>query len=223
MKREGCFRELNSILISFVLIAGFISQISLVGSFSGGDGSLADPYVITNCTQLNETRDDLTANYSLGNNINMSDAGCEDFQSDEGFEPIGNETNPFEGNFNGTGKIISNLFINRPSLDYVGLFGYCEQASIYDVGLENVNITGDDNVGGLVGSLNYSTIDNFYAVGNVNGKDHVGGLVGYVTNNSNIANSNATGNVTATGDGVGGLVGYVYEVYILIILMQLEM
>lgn len=38
--------------------------------------------------------------------------------------PIGSNTKPFTGQFDGNGFIIKNLTINRPSTDYQGLFGY---------------------------------------------------------------------------------------------------
>jgi len=79
------------------------------------------------------------------------------------------------------------------------------------------NVTGLNNVGGLVGKntshmrdedSDYypATVVKSYATGTVNGNNNVGGLVG---NNfdGHIENTYATGNVVATGNKVGGLVG----------------
>ena len=43
--------------------------------------------------------------------------------SGTGFNPIGNGTNYFSGVFDGNGKVIKNIYINRPDENHVGLFG----------------------------------------------------------------------------------------------------
>ena len=70
------------------------------------------------------------------------------------------------------------------------------------------SVTGDSNVGGLVGKNDYGTISASHAFGNVNGGTNVGGLVGYLYGGS-IGDSHAIGDVSGT-DYVGGLVGYNY-------------
>ena len=51
---------------------------------------------------------------------------------------------PFTGTFNGNSYTISNLYIDIPSTNDVGLFGYTSGATIENVGLINVNITGEN-------------------------------------------------------------------------------
>jgi len=149
------------------------------------------------------------ASYTLSQNINAAGTSSGgDVWGSAGFVPVGNSATPFPGSFDGLGHTISNLTINRPTSDYVGLFGYADVASvIQNVGLINASVTGRDYVGGLVGD-NDGTIINSYATGNVTGDNGVGGLVGY-NSQGTISNSYATGNVTGTGYDVGGLVGYV--------------
>ena len=54
--------------------------------------------------------------------------------------PIGTWSNKFTGTFDGQGYKITHLYINRPSTNYVGLFGYAGSGSeIKDVGLEEVD------------------------------------------------------------------------------------
>jgi hypothetical protein len=199
MKREWC-------LLVFVLVLFFTT--GLTSAFSGGDGSFLNPYNITNCTELNETRNDLTANYSLGNNINMSAAGCEAFQTGAGFVPIADYSgNGFEGTFQGNNKTISNLYINNDSADYVGLFGFAV-GNISDLGLLNINITGGSYVGGLVGEFDLETISNCFSTGSVTGNYDVGGLVGDLY--GSVFNSYSTTTINANGDSpsaLGGLVG----------------
>ncbi len=129
----------------------------------------------------------------------------------KGFTPIGEDyNNPFTGTYNGQGNTISNLFINRPDTDYVGLFGYVndENAKIENLGVTDANITGNNDVGGLVGYNYNGTINNSYLQGSVNGNIKVGGLVGY--NRGTISNSYSTGSVNGN-DNVGGLVGWNIE------------
>ena len=121
-----------------------------------------------------------------------------------GWQPIGDFSNPFTGQFEGNGFTISNLMINRGRTNGVGLFGYTGSGSeIANVGLQNIDITGDNDVGGLVASNN-GTITNSYAMGTVSGDDGVGSLVG--SNNGTIKNSYAMEAVSGDDD-VGGLVG----------------
>ncbi len=131
-----------------------------------------------------------------------------------GWTPIGNSSsNAFSAIFNGNGHTISNLMINRPYTDNIGMFGYMvREASISDVGLLDVNVGGNNDVGGLVGYNHYGSITDSYATGSVTGSgtnSHVGGLIGYNVHGS-ITDSYATGSVTGRGTRsyVGGLIGY---------------
>ena len=64
----------------------------------------------------------------------------------------------FTGIFDGNSHIISNLTI-ASTQDYIGLFGYLgQQAQIRNLGVENVNITGRNYVGGLVGCSTQGTL-----------------------------------------------------------------
>ena len=176
--------------------------------FADGFGTALNPYTITNWTQLQNINNNniLTHNYyfNLSNDIGSTTAGYTN--TGLGWNPIGNQTNNFKGNFNGLGHTITDLFINR-STDFVGLFGYANGSTIQNIGIVNATITGRFFVGGLVGWNNNGTITNNYATGSVSGsKDAVGGLMGW-NNNGTITNSYATGRVSGSGNSVGGLVG----------------
>ena len=123
------------------------------------------------------------------------------------FEPIGKSDSEFKGTFDGGGYVISNLTISRVSEDNVGLFGRAEGATFKNIGLVDVNVTGGNRTGGLVGRQESSKVLNSYSTGTVKGTgDFVGGLVGNQTSSS-ISDSYATGKVNGTGRYVGGLVG----------------
>lgn len=73
-------------------------------------------------------------------------------------------------------------------------------------------VVGSDYVGGLVGSWTSSgSLDTVTANGRVSGVSHIGGLIGSSQSSSGgITTGRATGDVVATGDNVGGLLGYWY-------------
>ena len=151
-----------------------------------------------------------------------------------GWAPIGSSTPHFTATFEGNGHVITNLFIDRGSAEYVGLFGSTGSSSaVRHVGVTGIDITGDSSVGGLVGwsegdisasyasgsvtgsgngvgglaGWNFGDVLASYANVDVEGDYYVGGLVG--VNASVITASYADGSVSATGNGeVGGLVGW---------------
>jgi uncharacterized protein (DUF2141 family) len=171
--------------------------------FAGGNGTELDPYQVATAEQLNNVRYHLDKHFIQTANIDLNAAP---YNTDLGWEPIGSYGSPFNGTFNGNGKTISNLTINRSTADYVGLFGIAGQyAKIQNVKLENTTVTGRNNTGGLVGT-NADSITNSCATGAVTGSEYVGGLVGYNLV-GDITNSYATVAVSG-GTWVGGLAGY---------------
>ena len=171
--------------------------------FAGGDGSIDNPYQVATAEQLNNVRYHLDKHFQQTADIDLSS-----YYTGSGWEPIGSDGSPFTSIFNGNGKIISNLTINRSTENYTGLFGFTgTTAKIRNVKLENNNVIGQQNTGALVG-YNQGTIFNSYATGNVTSTDDcVGGLIGCNQQNSSITDSYAIGNVVG-GQCTGGLVGY---------------
>ncbi|MCA9497404.1 MAG: peptidase A26 [Nanoarchaeota archaeon] len=191
----------------FSLILILLTSTILIYSFAGGDGSSGSPYRIANCSHLQNMSANLSANYQLNNSIDCSMTNS--WNSGLGFKPVGNNSNRFTGNLYGNNYSISNLFINRSTTDYVGLFGYAHNTNserVQDLNLINFRIIGKDYIGALMGMKHYYTIENIYVTSNVSGNDRVGGLIGY-NYWGNIENAYATYvNVTGT-NRVGGLVG----------------
>jgi len=178
-----------------------------------GDSNLDGVYEVCSCYDLDRIRsEDLSRNYALQNDIDFDD--CPVYKLGMGWDPIGDTANKFTGSFNGRRHLIKNLYINRPIEDYIGLFGRTEYASISNVGLVDVNIVGNKNVGGLVGDAYIAGfVDNCYVTGTIEytGTGYytqVGGLVGRST--AVIRNSYAKVDITSSslGERIGGLVGY---------------
>ncbi len=169
-------------------------------SFAGGNGTESDPYQISNVTQLQNMNQDLDAHYEL-----ISDIDALETSGWSGFSPVGNDSHKFNGSLDGQGHEISGLYIDRPDTYDVGLFGETGSgASIDDVGLVNVDVSGKGHVGGLVG-VNYGRVQMSYATGNVNGEMNIGGLIGY--NDGRVKKSYSTCDTQGVLARVGGLVG----------------
>ncbi len=144
----------------------------------------------------------INGEYELVSDIDGSDTI--NWNNGEGFKPIGTESAPFVGKFNGNGYRIIGIYINRTSTNDVGLFGI-SSGEISNVRLERCSISGYNRVGGLVGN-NSGRITGCDVGGLIEGKSRVGGITG---NNSGII-SGSTANIAVFGEGddIGGLVGY---------------
>lgn len=176
----------------------YTSPIDYSGKVTGGP--LMAYMLVNNINQLQNVNTNLAGTYVLGKDIDAS--ATAGWNSGSGFTPIGGN-NAFSGNFNGDNHIISNLYINRPSKNYVGLFGV-STGNIKNIGLANVSITGGAYYTGGLAGISYNPISGSYSTGTVNGSYYVGGLVGL--SYDIISNSYSTGTVSGYMY-VGGLVG----------------
>jgi filamentous hemagglutinin family protein len=125
-----------------------------------------------------------------------------------GFTPIGVDT-PFTGIFNGLGNAISNLAITSAAGN-VGLFGQVGAAGVItSVGLVGASITATSTASaGLLAGVNQGAIANSYATGFVSAPADsvVGGLVG--NNQGSIASSYAAVAASVgSNSSIGGLAG----------------
>lgn len=154
----------------------------------------------------------LADKYVLGAGIDAS------ITATTAFTPIGSTSStPFTGFISGLGNTVSNLTINLPSTSGVGLFGYAQNSTIKSLKLSNVNITGNQYVGGLIGQSgtyneiskitgNGSVVFNNYISGSVNGANNIGGLIG--ANYDTLASHNkSSAAVLASSNNAGGLIG----------------
>ena len=186
----------------------YLEGLNAIRNNPGGSGSQAQGCPSGGCNGY-ELMGDLDflddASYSsTPNKVNKAAWTVDDYtdNGDKGWQPISGFTSTFRGN----NHTISNLMINRPATDHVGLFGSASGSKIVNVGLLNTNIKGKNRVGGLVGNSSRSTISGSSTSGRVAGDQHVGGLVGYSFRDT-ISGSSASGNVT--GDlYLGGLAGF---------------
>jgi len=157
-----------------------------------GSGSVA----VSDFEDLQSVSDNPTLDYVLANDIDAS--------GEEGFEPIGDEEEPFTGTFDGDGYTVSGLTVNRTDEDNVGLFGYVGSGgTVTNLGVEGVEVTGAEAVGGITG-YNQGTVRRSHVTGSVRGVSSVGGLVG--RNLGTVIESHTSVDVSGE-DNVGGIVG----------------
>jgi len=166
------------------------------------------PHPICSLSDLNRVREHLDWSYVLMNDINAYETRT--WNNGLGWDPIGEywTTSPsFKGSLDGNNFVISGLYINRPSEEYVGLFGNCE-CDLKNVKLVESEVVGNLHVGCLTGSKGVREINNSSVDCVVVGNRNVGGLAGH--NNGVIRSSYSKGFVTGLSDSVGGLIGVNY-------------
>ena len=180
--------------------------------FSGsGNGTEEDPYLIFNATQLSQLSNFLNQEgvvFKLMKDLDLTEWINEN-NPRQGWIPIGVNSSPFMGIFNGNNHKITGFFINRSSTNYVGLFGYLSGATIKDLAVEGISVSGTSYVGGLAGYVTGSTITNTHVnlSGNgVLGISNVGGFIG-LANNAITQTFSVTAVVKASGNYAGGIVG----------------
>ena len=179
----------------------------------GGSVQAAD-IPISTCAELQGIiSNDLAGDYYLTNDIDCTGFGLDSSGNGEGFMPIGDADAPFTGTFDGKGFTISNVSIDRPAMNYVGLFGWAGErdgsagADISNVTLTNFNITGYAVVGSLFGQLYYSNVENVRSDGNVNGTTCIGGLGGS-SRYSSVTHAASSGSVQGDQSGSYSLIFY---------------
>ena len=206
---------------------GNVSEAVVFSVTTPAAGSIAYSILYTE-DELDNVRNNLSGNYFLMVDLDLS--------SYESWTPLGDVSTAFTGVFHGNGHTISHLTITG-SDDRQGLFGNVTGGEITGLGLIEVNVSGDDSVGGLVGyTYGYSTISDCYATGTVtgssdnvgglvgssytvivsgcyaacevNGSSYVGGLMGRSSNGGTISDCYASGGVTGSSY-TGGLVGII--------------
>ncbi len=186
--------------------------------FSGGSGTIDNPFLISNKSDLrnlSETNDpdNLWKKHFIQTaDISFVDSdfieGGDFCNNGKGWIPIGNYAIPFNGTYNGQNHTISGLFVNRPSANDQGFFGWIteSESKIENLGVIDVDVSGSEYSGGLVGVITLGTISNCYSTGDVSGNRWIGGMVGYASDGI-IINCHSAGNVNGNNGTIGGLVG----------------
>ncbi len=182
-----------------------VGAFAMAVSALGGAGTQAEPYTVSDASDLQKLSDSAKTDSFSGKYIVLTDnievLAKNDFVYDSdgvitgvknsvsAFTPIGSENVPFEGNFDGNGYAISGLYFDGAS-EHSGLFGYASGAKIKNVTIFNSLCKGSKYAGMLCAYADGTTnIDNVNISGSVIGNDAklsscIGGVVGYIGNDS---------------------------------------
>jgi hypothetical protein len=197
-----------------LILAIFLCMATSAVAFSGnGDGTAANPFQITDCLQLQEVNNDQYSDYIVMNDIDCSDTRNwnqdADDEGNNGFVPL-----DVYGNFDGGRHVINGLYIYQGShalsnyYNYgVGLFAWIHlEGTVTNVFLEDVDIYGGYNVGGLAGR-NMGSITKSYTSGKVSCLSQCSGFIGLNVKDSTIEESYSTAAVTCFDSNCGGFAG----------------
>ena len=150
-----------------------------------------------------KAQEDLSLGCTLADDIDMSG---------QAWTPIGNAstnmTPAYTGTFDGAGHTIRNL--STTAYD-AGLFGGIRGGTVKNLTLENPQISGDFDAGGIVAILSInSTIENCHVEGgSIAGVNDTGAIAGYADGTVRACSSSSV-EISGTGDtGSGSRVGYV--------------
>lgn len=193
-----------------------ITRISFASFYSGGSGTVTDPYQIANKSDLqylSEHPAHWGDHFIQTDNISFTAAdfavGGDFYNGGEGFIPIGlNLSTSFTGSYIGDEHTIDSLYINRPSQDYVGLFGYVygSASEINALFVTNATVIGKDNTGILIGELSSGTVINSFTSGSVTGNNAIGGVCGFMVTNASMERCESNASISGIYE-LGGLVG----------------
>lgn len=133
--------------------------------FSGGNGLPYNPYRIASEAELVAVSERPDACYLLTCDLSLATPAL----------PIGTESSPFTGTFDGGGHVLRQLAVTAAG--YGGLFGVTQNAVIADLALYDGTVTGGVS-GGLIGLAQDTVVTGCSFAGSVSGDALAGGLVG---------------------------------------------
>ena len=133
-------------------------------------------HTISTPEDLDKLRYDMTGDYVLANDIDMTGRS---------FVPFGIVNNTtagkFTGTFDGKGHTIKGLKYDVSDKGEVGLFSQTDNATIKNLIIENAYFKGNANVGGIVGQMYRTTITDCAVLNSyIEGRDHVGAIAGEI-------------------------------------------
>jgi hypothetical protein len=149
-----------------------------------GQGTSADPFLITNAAEFGSVGHRPMAFYRLDADLDLSGVTWT-------VPPV-----PwFGGHFDGNGHVISHLQIEGDK--FLGLFSYLGSCSVVSkLGLEHISIQDRAEVAGSLTGVNRGTLAACYCIGSVSGYDFVGRLAGH--NYGNVLNCYGIGRTAPT-------------------------
>ncbi|MCR5068610.1 MAG: hypothetical protein K6A78_02200 [Prevotella sp.] len=195
--------------------------------FSGGDGTVDNPYKITTADDLNKLAADVNSGtkytdtyFKLMNDVCYEHTSTwnDTTSTENNFTPIGNSSKSFRGTFDGNNKSISGIRIYKNTKDansqYIGLFGTLK-GTVKNLTLTDTRIVAYGFTGGIAATCSSnSVIDHCIVTSTVavysvqHGGLRLGGITGYANINTAIISNNISSATVAIKDSLGGCEGY---------------
>ena len=121
--------------------------------------------------------------------------------------PIGTDSNPFSGTFDGNGHIISNMYVNRS--EKAGLFEFVNNGTIKNFAVVGSYVKSTAlAASGIVAEGRNITVKSVYNSAAINGKKNSGGIVGVAS--GSVVNSYNIGTINSnSAQFAAGIIGYV--------------
>ena len=193
-----------------------------VSSYWTGDGTEANPYVISTAQGLDRLALFVDEGYlfrdtflELGADIDLQGAT---------FRGIGSSSNRFGGKLDAKGHSVSNFTVNAGDKEDSGLFRYIDSneysngAYVRNLIVRNATVNGNTHVGAIAGYAKYCditgcTVEGCTVTGSSDAGNAIGGIAGY-TDYADVIDcvvKDCTVSGTSTAKThVGGVVGYIY-------------
>jgi len=173
---------MRKIFVYGLFLASFSTSFAQDGNtiWKRGKGVEKNPYLLETkeqffylAQQVNNGNPYENTYFEMTNDIDLQ---C---SSSNAWQPIGTESAPFKGFFNGKNFSLSGLLVNNLSLNYAGLFGFIYMGKVENIRIVNSSFSANDYVGAVIGYLMGGEIYNCYNESFVSGRNNVGGIVGY--------------------------------------------
>ncbi len=133
-------------------------------------------HTISTPEDLDKLRYDMTGDYVLANDIDMTDRSFVPFGIVKG-----ENASKFTGTFDGQGHTIKGLKYDVEGKGEVGLFSQTDNATIKNLIIEGAYFKGNANVGGIVGRMYRTNITDCAVLNSyIEGRDHVGAIAGEI-------------------------------------------
>jgi hypothetical protein len=234
--REPLYRHVGLGPFVFALWLVCLPISAVAAKYGGGTGTSDAPFLIYTAEDfktIGGSPADWDKHFKLVADIDLADSNEVSLPMIGHWVALGSPANqPFQGEFDGNGKTISNFRYRDTHQDYVGLFqhvtgeikniklvratvvgnklgtgaliGYLEKGGVLGCSAMEVNVSGNESVGGLVGCAD-GNVNTSCSRGSVSGVRYVGGLVGQIGGGT-VAYSYSKAQVVGN-ESVGGLVG----------------
>lgn len=227
-------KRMVSFMLTFMLIISlfpistlqtFAAQIDSKSTCSGGSGTAADPYLISNTEDLYSFTNlvnsgnfsicaKLTNNIVVNENVLNENGTLNESSSLIEWTPIG-KTYRYKGTFDGNNFTISGLYVNSKS-SYASFINFASNITVKNLGIVDSYFYSANGASSICANATYSQFDNCYSNSTVvstptnyntsfSSCTGVGGICGD-SFHSNILNSNFSGKVSGYGN-VGGICG----------------